>query len=364
MCCGDGCYAEGQSCCGGSTCCDPSLCCDNGECCAQACEGCLDNGSLSGGTITVQPDVVCIGGTITFTVTGMVDSGGVKRVSCSAKQSIPPATPTYTWTLTLPPDYPPPLPPLTGSGAVPSVILKVAGTYSCTFTASADRECPPADLQIGPQTGKTVHVEVTPARVDATDPHAAKVWYHVDPHDVMLRSATFSAPGTTEAAGNLGTDFYFTFDQGNLPTGASQIELTATVSEPNCTVTAADVTATRKPTHAPPQDVEREECIFRVLLRVGETQVWAPVRITHAIFEGFSYICYTVPVTPGSKTLWVGTGLASVTTYEATGIPTDIAAWNKSHAYETTQGTSLWMPMTVDTGRRCPRRLNITAARL
>jgi hypothetical protein len=96
---------------------------------------------------------------MTFTLSGVTDSGGTKRENCELV-SIPPATPTYTWTLTLPPNYPSPLPPLSGSGAVASVVATVAGTYSCTFTAHANRECPPADLQVGPKTGKAIKIEL------------------------------------------------------------------------------------------------------------------------------------------------------------------------------------------------------------
>ena len=91
-CCGSNCCVAGRECCEGETvccavgdvccgdeCCDEDRCCGNGECCAEECEECLDNGTLSGGTVTVVPQVVCIGQTITFTVDGVVDSGGLKR---------------------------------------------------------------------------------------------------------------------------------------------------------------------------------------------------------------------------------------------------------------------------------------------
>jgi hypothetical protein len=99
--------------------------------------------------------VACIGDTITFTASGVVDSGGVKRVFCSAKQWIPPVSPTYTWVLSVPPDYPPPLPPLTGTGAAVSIVAEVPGTYSVTFTATANRDCPPPPITIGPATKDT-----------------------------------------------------------------------------------------------------------------------------------------------------------------------------------------------------------------
>ena len=39
-------------------------------------------GSLSGGTIDVNPVPACINDTITFTLNGVVDSGGQKRENC------------------------------------------------------------------------------------------------------------------------------------------------------------------------------------------------------------------------------------------------------------------------------------------
>jgi hypothetical protein len=113
-------------------------------------ERCEDNGFLSGGTIDVSPDPPCPNTTITFTVSDVVDSGGVKAINCS-KEPIAPVAPTYTWTLTIPPDYPPPLPPLSGTGPVATVVVNAPGTYSVTFTATANRECPPAPITIGPE---------------------------------------------------------------------------------------------------------------------------------------------------------------------------------------------------------------------
>jgi len=154
VCCGVEC-CDMQSCCGGTECCLTGFCCGNGECCPVECEECLDNGSLSGGSIDVQPNPACIGDTITFTASGVVDEGGIKRVDCSAKTVVPAVSPTYTWELTIPAGYPDPLPPLTGSGTVASVVAEAAGTYSVTFTATADRECPPAPRVIGPATADT-----------------------------------------------------------------------------------------------------------------------------------------------------------------------------------------------------------------
>ncbi len=155
------CCAVGDVCCG-DECCDPERCCGNGECCAEECEECLDNGSLSGGTVSVVPQVVCIGQTIIFSVDGVVDSGGLKRVDCSSTIDLPAVEPSYTWVITKPDST-----TESGSGASANVTTDQAGVYSCTFTANADRECPPADLELAPAVGTADElVEVT---VEAED---------------------------------------------------------------------------------------------------------------------------------------------------------------------------------------------------
>ncbi|HEX9660558.1 MAG TPA: hypothetical protein VGA18_09660 [Rhodothermales bacterium] len=44
---------------------------------------------LSGGTISVEPETVCLGDTITFTASGVVDSGGVKAINCTKEPIAP-----------------------------------------------------------------------------------------------------------------------------------------------------------------------------------------------------------------------------------------------------------------------------------
>jgi hypothetical protein len=111
------------------------------------CSVCTDYGELYGASIAVQPDPPCTGDTISFAVSGVMDSGGWQRVDC-VDILVFPGMPSYTWELTLPPLYPPPLPPLSGSGATASAEAKVPGTYSCEFTAKVARECSPPDRTI------------------------------------------------------------------------------------------------------------------------------------------------------------------------------------------------------------------------
>lgn len=120
---------------------------------------CTDNGTLSGGTASNDGDV-CLGNPIKFHVdSDVVDSGGQKEctdhyapiagappgTTCSDVTypvSIPAATPTYTWTITGPDGG------ATGAGPVATYTPTQCGTYSCTFTASVGRECPPPSVTI------------------------------------------------------------------------------------------------------------------------------------------------------------------------------------------------------------------------
>ncbi len=90
-----------------------------------------------------------MGDVIAFTLSDVNDSGGTRRRNCDI-ESIPAVNPQYTWQLSVPPGYPQPLPPLAGSGASATVLAAVPGSYSCTFTATAERDCPPSPRTVGP----------------------------------------------------------------------------------------------------------------------------------------------------------------------------------------------------------------------
>ena len=330
---------SGESCCG-EICCPPERCCDNDECCEEECEGCIDNGSLSGGSIAVTPDPVCIGDTITFTLSDVVDEGGIKRVNCSAKTAIPAVTPTYTWIITKPDAT-----GVNGSGPVATVVADQPGTYFCTFTASADRECPPPDISIGPGMGVAALGEAI--HVDATDPHAAMVTYSVSPGSVVIDSATFTAPGTIEMRANLTGEFSFTFDQENLLNGVNQIRLDYTIGGSTCTTEA---TATRTTTHAPPLGTIQEIAFFKVPVDSG----LVTVPVLHSIWAQLAFICYSIDVLPASKTLWVGKAKVNISTEQAPGIPTQIAAWGETHLYRDDYGDHLEQPMAPVTGPTIP----------
>jgi hypothetical protein len=120
---------------------------------SQTCDGCVSSGKLEGGSITVSKTVVCSGQELTFTLNGVEDSGGKKRVNCVEVPIEPVTTPTYTWRIAKPGGT------VTGSGNVATVTTGFSGIYSCTFTANAPRECPPPERKIG-KAAKAVKIEV------------------------------------------------------------------------------------------------------------------------------------------------------------------------------------------------------------
>ncbi len=140
--------------------------CEEGECCNPPCEACQENGTLDGANavIEVSPQPACLGDTITFTVSGVVDNGGIMRVDCTSKRAIDPVTPTYTWEITRPDGT-----TVSGSGSSASGASKLPGTYSCTFTAAAARQCAPDPLTLAPETATAIRAELNPV-TSGTDP--------------------------------------------------------------------------------------------------------------------------------------------------------------------------------------------------
>jgi hypothetical protein len=113
----------------------------------------VSSGKLEGGSITVSKAVVCSGQELTFTLTGVEDFAGKKRVNC-VEVPIQPVTPTYTWRIAKPGGT------VTGSGNVATVTAGASGIYSCRFTANAPRECAPPERKIGPKAAKAVKIDL------------------------------------------------------------------------------------------------------------------------------------------------------------------------------------------------------------
>jgi hypothetical protein len=136
-------------------------------CCALLCDECIDRGSLSGGTVTVSADPVCLNDTITFTASGVQDSGGYQRENC-VEQDILPGTINYEWTITKPDGT-----MVNGTGSVATILADQPGTYSCMFTAETKRDCPPQKSYTLPGATAetaTATIDLNPSAISATTP--------------------------------------------------------------------------------------------------------------------------------------------------------------------------------------------------
>ena len=109
--------------------------------CINCAVDCLETGSLSEGEGAVDKSLVCVGESVTFSViTDSVDNGGIKQFLCSESTVTDfdgPVAPTYSWVISGPGN------PVSGNGNTVTFTPSTNGTYSCQFTATANRDCPP-----------------------------------------------------------------------------------------------------------------------------------------------------------------------------------------------------------------------------
>ncbi len=121
------------------------------DCCVENIT-CTDNGSLSGGSVSVDDPMPMLGDTFTCSVSGVTDSGGTKEVECPGGQQggstepVAPATVTYAY------DLMEPFSSRSGDGDSLTVDANEFGDYVCRFTAEVERDCPPSPLVVGEQT--------------------------------------------------------------------------------------------------------------------------------------------------------------------------------------------------------------------
>jgi hypothetical protein len=116
------------------------------DCCRP---GCIDTGTLGGGTVTVSNRLPLLGEMVIFTVSGAIDSGGRKKVcegGAAATVPIPPASVTYRWEMVGPLGE-----ESSGAGSTTSVVVDNCGTWRVAFYAEAARECPPSPFIVGVQ---------------------------------------------------------------------------------------------------------------------------------------------------------------------------------------------------------------------
>ncbi|MBK8100105.1 MAG: hypothetical protein IPK26_23640 [Planctomycetes bacterium] len=120
--------------------CPPYSVATNCEVCVRTCQSA---GSLSGGSVTVSNSNPALGTDVTFSASGVTDSGGVVSIECpdgsGSSEPIAPGTMLYSYELLRPN-----APTLRGEGASVAVRVDVCGEYVCRFTATVQRECAPS----------------------------------------------------------------------------------------------------------------------------------------------------------------------------------------------------------------------------
>lgn len=192
-------------------------------------------------------------------------------------------------------------------------------------------------------TTEVVVFKVEIISVDATDDIGpTKINYKVTPSDISLPSATFTAPEMTETRANVSGNFFFTYNQSDLPEGDSTIRLSYLGSK-------TDLTATRTPTGKGPAT---ELVIATIVEEENEQQVILPIPITHTLqAEGYDRITYSASVVSGSYFLRVGGAAVKV----ETGPGYEIHLLHEKHKYQDNNGTYLEQFMTEDTGPTFPQ---------
>jgi hypothetical protein len=144
---------------------------------------------------------------------------------------------------------------------------------------------------------------------------------------------TFTAPGITETRADVSGDFYFTYNQSDLPYGESQITLEYLGCEAVLTVNKEGVGTG-----------QTEEIIIAT---IPVDPGWVHWPISHRLSEGYARITYSgAPVLPDSYTLHVG---GSHVTLEADETVTIDWAHEK-HRYHDDDGTYNEQAMTLYTG--------------
>lgn len=167
---------------------------------------CLDNGTLTG-AVSASPSRVCIHGcdeaSLSFSASASDSGGQIEVVTtydyCPAESvtSSVSASPAYVWAISGPKSA-------SGSGSSASLTTTNEGSYSCTFTVTASRECPPSSLalatnavvvRIGPDCGANTDVSPTYPNLgpDPDYPNCNSTnhgWTHVGNSDVLGIVAT------------------------------------------------------------------------------------------------------------------------------------------------------------------------------
>ena len=211
-------------------------------------------------------------------------------------------------------------------------------------------------------------MNVVPVRVDATDPHNARVYYRTEPASAIVQTATFTAPApfaggypTTQTRSNLSGEFSFTFDEAQLPLGTSTFTLQWTPASPftaipgggTITTTAANTSYTALGSSplgawvlAGDPDATPSGGPNGGLQRVPMTP--------YDLYEYYNKFSYSLAVVPESKTIYAASSNVNLGTQDFPSLPSRIIGWHESHHYHDDLGDYAGPAMTSPVGATLP----------
>lgn len=125
--------------------------------CPETVEICAETGTLSDGMVTAETPTAALGDTIVFKASGPSDSGGTKEIRCtdgtgSTFETLAGRAPIFEYVITKPSGD-----TVMGVGDMAQVAAEDCGQYTARFTARVDRECPPAEVELGEATVAVAH---------------------------------------------------------------------------------------------------------------------------------------------------------------------------------------------------------------
>jgi hypothetical protein len=186
---------------------------------------------------------------------------------------------------------------------------------------------------------------VVPDRIDASDPELTRAYYRVEPLFLTVDTARFHTPQSTDIQFDVNNDFYFIYSQHDVYEHMFVLE-----AEKSGAIYRSEFELARHLTEAPGVGLASELAVFRVAYDNASFNVV----VRHEIRTKFRYLCYSVPVVEGSKTIWIGEPLVNIITSPAEGIPTAITSWVENCRVASNLGQHFELPMIPETQPTTP----------
>jgi len=183
-------------------------------------------------------------------------------------------------------------------------------------------------------------MNVVATRVDATDPHNAKVWFRTEPAGAAAQTVTFTGGSSgTQTQSRVSGDFSFTFDEGQLPNGSSTFTLQWTPASPFTAIPGGG-TITTNATRTSHMATGSSPLFYSVTVGGidGGLVLVVPTQYYDAR-ETYNTFAYSLPVIAESKTIWAGGSNVNLGTINNPNVPSQIFGWGESHYYQDDAGT-------------------------